>query len=383
MPVNIRPRGRKGTSFEVRIIHPLLPQPAYKTVSSQAQAEELGARCLALLNEGVIPDWLQRGRTSETPTVAQAIRTYLSATAVSGSTEDILTILIRQVGSVPLESINWDWIDRWIGDLKLVHRLAPGTIRKRKGALSAVLDHVCRTNPQWMSSNPLKLLPKGYSGYGGNARETLAREGIAIPRDVMRERRIDAPEEAAIIAVLRKRIEEPESDLAARAKGEGLLLMFQLALETAMRMREIYTLTLEQIDVGRRTIFLKKTKNGTSRHVPLTRTAVELLNKRWPALEEVRQGNRLFPFWNGSLDREELNETSALVSRMFRQVFREAGCRDLHFHDTRHEGVCRWVIKSPNITDSFLARAAGMTDARTRARYLSLRGWELAEKLDF
>src|SRR5690606_20824317 len=106
---------------------------------------------------------------------------------------------------------------------------------------------VCRTRPLWLARNPLMDLPRGYSGYDRKSREILSLEGVDIPQDVVRERRVDPPEEAAIIAVLRARIEAAGENLAERAKAEGLLLMFQLALETAMRMRELYSVTLDQI----------------------------------------------------------------------------------------------------------------------------------------
>jgi hypothetical protein len=67
---------------------------------------------------------------------------------------------------------------------------------------------------------------------------------------------------------------------------------------------------------------------------------------------------------------------------MFADVFAEAQSDDLHFHDSRHEALCRWVLGSRVLTSEQLGRAAGMRDARTRQRYMSLRGSELADILD-
>lgn len=47
-------------------------------------------------------------------------------------------------------------------------------------------------------------------------------------------------------------------------------MMFDMALETAMRMREIYTLTRDQASLPKATIFLEKTKNGDKRQVPIS-----------------------------------------------------------------------------------------------------------------
>ena len=149
-----------------------------------------------------------------------------------------------------------------------------------------------------------------------------------------------------------------------------------------MRMREIYTLTVDQISLSVETIRLERTKTGSHRAVPIGPRAKPLLTRRWEALEAVRVDGRVFPFWDGNLDTASLQETTSLLSRRFAGVFRAVGSEDLRFHDTRHEAVCRWVLQAPQpLTSEFLARAAGMTDARTRQRYLSLRGSELAAML--
>lgn len=59
----------------------------------------------------------------------------------------------------------------------------------------------------------------------------------------------------------------------------ALRLVFELALESAMRLSEMYTLAREQIDIDRRTIFLEKTKNGDKRQVPITTVAGKALQE--------------------------------------------------------------------------------------------------------
>ncbi len=50
-----------------------------------------------------------------------------------------------------------------------------------------------------------------------------------------------------------------------------------LAIETGMRKGEMVTLTRRQIDLQKRVISLQQTKNGTARSVPLSKTAVQVL----------------------------------------------------------------------------------------------------------
>lgn len=68
-------------------------------------------------------------------------------------------------------------------------------------------------------------------------------------------------------------------------KGEEEGMLFDLALETAMRLSEMLTLTTQQVDLGRRTIFLEKTKNGSKRQVPMSSVLHRLLGEFLGSLE--------------------------------------------------------------------------------------------------
>src|SRR5581483_2809297 len=380
MPIFVRPR-RGGKAFELRVTHPKLPKPVYRSFDRETDARRAGELALAALDRGESPPWLQRSDGQVFGTVAAVIHAYRSASAVPESTRDLLDTIVEDIGARPLAEINYFWAEAWIKAMKVDRQLAPGTIRKRKGALSRVLDWFVNAHPLHLSTNPLDKLPRGYSGYDEHTCELLADQGFDTPEDIERNRRIDPDEEQRIVTFLEQRLEQAQIP-EERAEIEGMALMFSLALQTAMRLRELYTVTLDQISIERKSIFLERTKNGDGRHVPLNREARALLTRKWPALEAARKGGRLFPFWDGNLAKAALKETTASLSRMWTTLFNDAGSEDLRFHDTRHEAVCRWVLGSPIFTSEQLARAAGMRDARTRARYLSLRGSENADVLD-
>jgi integrase len=80
-------------------------------------------------------------------------------------------------------------------------------------------------------------------------------------------------------------------------------MLFELALQTAMCIRECYPIYLAQVDLAKRTIFLERTKNGSSRQAPLPTPMVHLLyaytKNRQPSIT-ARRG-RLLPFWSGDL----------------------------------------------------------------------------------
>jgi integrase len=228
-----------------------------------------------------------------------------------------------------LSEIDYPWAENWIQVLKANTRVRLERFERRRAALSRVLAWVVQAHPLWLNANPLKLLPHGYSGYDEYTREALAKKNIAIPEDEERNRRIDPHEENLILDALRAR-RAAAVTLEAQAEAEGMSLIFELALCTATRMRELYTLTCDQISIPERTIFLDKTKNGDARQVPLSSRAIVVLTRPRPALELVRKGNREFPFWNGSLDPEYwvLPGTDAPDLRAARTCSRNARSED-------------------------------------------------------
>lgn len=118
---------------------------------------------------------------------------------------------------------------------------------------------------------------------------------------------------------------------------------FVFAVHTAMRRGEILGITKADIKDGY--IHLPKTKNGDSRNVPLTPTAKEMLS--WIRHDD----ERLLPL---TLDAFE---------KSWKRVQRKADLPDLHFHDTRHEAISRFV-KDLKLPVETLAKITGHKDIK-------------------
>lgn len=159
--------------------------------------------------------------------------------------------------------LNYDWAEGWIRAMKRTQNLSPSTIRHRHGALARCFDWMLRKHPEIMAQNPLRLLKRGSATYTDDDNRLVIAAGKKAKRDVERDRRLDGDEENRILRVLEVRI--------------GERIFFTLALEAAMRMRECYSLNVAQVSLAKKTIFLDRTKNGDSRQVPLTSTAIALL----------------------------------------------------------------------------------------------------------
>jgi integrase len=264
--------------------------------------------------------------------------------------------------------LNYDWAETWVNSMKRVDHLAPSTIRHRHGTLARCFDWMTRKHPDIMVQNPLRLLKRGFSTYTPEDAALLANDGKQPRFDIERDRRVAEGEESAILKVLEERREE--------------CVFFTLALETAMRMRECYTLYVDQVSLQKRTIHLERSKNGDTRQVPLSSVARDLLDRfiREHVGDIAARGGRLFSFWNGDLGVRNLDSTTSEVSRQFRIAFAEAGVDGLTFHDLRHEATCR-LYERTTLSDVLIAKITGHRDPRMLRRYASLRGSDLAMHL--
>ncbi len=368
---------RRGNVFELKVQHKLLPKTFYATFPTEAEAREYGGRLEALLDRGILVDGLIAERSND-PLLFGLIASYRSG-ALPPARDAILAVLADELAGVQLSAVTYRWCEAWVAQLKRERHLAPGTIRKRVSALSHALEaHFRRLEQAW--ANPLRLLPRGYSSYSREDAAELAARDLAPRRDVTRDRRLDAAEEGRIRSALAgERRPDRERSLAA---DPAFAMLFDLILETGMRLREAYTLRVEQVDLASGTINVAGTKGRDGapkpRQVPIKPALRPLLSDYC----RDRVG-LLFPFWGG--DRAELARVTAALSRRFARLFDYAGVADFTEHDLRHEACCRWVTLRNSrggwmFSDIEVCRIMGWSDPRMMLRYASLRGTDLAAR---
>lgn len=382
MPIFVRTRPNRPGA-ELRVKHKLLPKLFYATLSNEAEARQYGERLHRSLERGIVPEELQPKAKFDFDDVAGAIDQYVASRDMPRSRRTLLATIRKDIGSTKLRVIDYAWAESWVSAQKIQHHRSPGTIRKQKGALQLCLKWVCNYHPGMLAVNPLPELEPGYSRYSEAEAQLLLAKGLEPKVDLERDRRLKVEEEKAVLDCLQRRIDGAQ-DVAARSSCQAMLVMFLLALGTAMRLREMYTLSAGQVDLPRKTIFLKRTKNGDTREVPMSsailRLMAEVLARMSGSPKEL-----LFPFWNGDLSEEVLDSVSADISAAYAEIFEEAGCPDFHFHDTRHEATCRLVLLEtpgkPRLDAVQISKITGHKDPRMLRRYMSLRGSELAEFL--
>ena len=275
--------------------------------------------------------------------------------------------------------------------MKRVDNLSPGTIRHYVGALGRCFDWGAKRGIAALAINPVRLLPKSYSQYNDHDIEEAKKNGGDVRTDIERDRRLEAGEEVRIREFLHNNPKPDGKERPLKLEWQGaLVLMYELALETAMRLREIYTLTTDQTDLPRKTIFLDRTKNGNKRQVPMSTRAIAAYESylRWVASGEKKMGGydlvqaegRLFPHWSGDLDKTYLHKVSTNLSHQFKRVFAGAGLADIGIHDLRHEATSR-LFERTSLSDAQIMKITGHSSTEILLRYANLRASNLADYL--
>lgn len=124
-------------------------------------------------------------------------------------------------------------------------------------------------------------------------------------------------------------------DLAKKSGSKDIYPLILLALDTGARRGEIVNIHWEDLDFANGQIWIRRTKNGEPRFVPMT-TRVQAVLARRPR----RLGSPLV--FNG-------NATGKPISNGIREVFvnllERAGISDFTFHDLRHTYASHLVMQ--------------------------------------
>ncbi|RQT53789.1 site-specific integrase [Burkholderia cepacia] len=376
----------------------LLPKPLSLTFGTEAEGDAYVARLEQLLDAGIVPEDVVLQR-QVCVTVDEGIREYLRRVAVPVSDRHLLNSLITRLAGVSLMRVDYGWVEQWVTSMKRRDVLSPSTIRHYVGALARCLDWIVRSGSPMLATNPLRLLPKRYATYTDDDAAAVGAQNLTPKTDHHRDRRPSPSEEAEIRRILAGEKPHGKERAFDLPYGPALNFLFELAIESAMRMREMYTLAPSQVDVAGRTIGLDRTKNGSKRPVPLTSVAiasygryVDAVMSRDPAMGGFSfDHGYLFPWVveiesamraeNLPLLRSKvLERVTSRLSGQFGRIFSAAGCRDLVFHDLRHEATSR-LYERTTLTDIQIAKITGHTDPKVLMRYANLRGSDLAARL--
>lgn len=157
--------------------------------------------------------------------------------------------------------------------------------------------------------------------------------------------------------------EEKKLFAECRKGPKWLSPIVHLALETGMRRSELSGLTWGAIDFSVPSATLPDTKNGETRIVPLSSTAVKVLTARPRKLD----GGKIF------------DVAPDHVTHEFVAACKRANIAELTFHDLRHEATSRLFERGLNPME--VAAITGHKTLQMLKRYTHLRAVDLAKKL--
>lgn len=193
-----------------------------------------------------------------------------------------------------------------------------------------------------------------------------------------RERRLSKLEERFLLAAA-------ENSGAVDSEGKSranpwIAPIIRFALATAMRQGEILMLTWKHIDKEKRTATLEETKNGERRVVPLSPSALAVLE----ALPRTLRG----PVF--ATTQEALAQSWKRAVKRARRLY-EADCEeaetevdpdvltDLHFHDLRHEAISR--LFELGLDAMTVSEISGHKTLQMLKRYTHLSKTDVAQRL--
>ena len=230
---------------------------------------------------------------------------------------------------------------------------APATIVRRLNLIQTIIQHARREWGIHLPENPAQMVkrPSGADRKRNRVFQETVPDGQSSTVDAT-----DVPES------------EEERLLAACDADTNPLLgsIVRFAVYTAMRQGEIVGLRWGDVDLVRRTAFVRGasgnvTKNGEVREVPLLPEAMALLRK-----QDRKKSGTIFPI-----------DQNVLKMR-YRRAVKRAGIDDLTFHDLRHIATSRLAKIFPNPLD--LKRVTGHKDLKSLDRYYHTTAAELATR---
>lgn len=321
------------TSFQLRVRRQGVKQQ-FITFDTYKAAEQARLRIEADLSVSIVRDYAVAARY----TLSDLMQRYLDEVVPSHKGAHVeagrLRRIMREESFVDkkVAALTTNDLQDYITDRET--KVAPATVDRDLDMISQVLRY----------ADDVWKIASVESPFKGLRRPTYFNE---------RDRRLSSDEEANLLKAARK------------DENQYIEPAIILALETAMRRSELLALTPADINYESRYAFLKNTKNGRSRKVPLSTRAMEVL--------QALSANDGQPLLNLS--------ANALKIGFFRRVLPAAKIAKLHFHDLRHEAISR-LAESGKFQLIELQAISGHRDMRMLQRYAHLCTGKLAEKMD-
>ena len=280
---------------------------------------------------------------------------------------------------IRIEIIEGSYFDKLVGSKKtfngMVERFmkeyAPKVSKATGISYSSSLTHL---NPFFEETRLIDITPKMISRYKvlrideGAAAATLNRElamlskafSLAVkdwewinenPVSKVRKEKVDNKRDRWLNKDEEKQILDYSPD--------WLREIVTFGLHTGLRLQEMLSLEWSRVNLFRRTILIKETKNGNPKTLPLNKIALDVLNQR----STVKSIKNDLVFFN--CDGEKIN--SNVLRTAFYSVLKKVGIDDFRLHDIRHTFATRLAQAGVDIYK--ISKLLGHLDIKMTQRY--------------
>jgi integrase len=297
---------------------------------SHAQAEKMAKRLRSEVVLGGNPA-AERQKKRSVPTYGELAAEHLSyarSLKSYSSTEIALRVhILPRWGKVKLTDVTAQKVAVWLHE-KDQEGLKPATVQRIMMTMGRTFELARRWKVAGAEINPVRGIPR--------------------PRfDNKRSRYLSSEEAARLL------------DAAKQSPNTQLVHIVGLLLLTGARVSELLHAKWQDVDFGRRSWLIPTTKNGQSRHVPLSGAAMEII-ERLPKFEDC-------PYL---LPNPETKKPFVSIKHGWQTARRIAGLRDVHLHDLRHSFASACVNSGASLLT--VARALGHSDYKSALRYSHL-----------
>ena len=273
----------------------------------------------------------QKERKKAIPTYAELAQQHLDHARTfqkrAENTESILRVhIIPKFGRMRLDEIKQQDIAKWLADKRKVH--APATVEKIRITLGRSFELARQWQMSGAEINPVK--------------------GISRPKfSNARQRFLSATEADRLLVA------------AAGSENSQLRAIIQLLLLLGARKSELLNAEWRHVDLDRKAWFIPDSKTGQSRHVPLSKAAIAVI-----------EGLPRFDGCPYLLPNPTTRKPYNTIKRAWDTARKQAGLGDFTLHDLRHSAASFMINGGVDLFT--VGRILGHADHQSTMRYSHL-----------
>jgi integrase len=331
--LEVRPNG--GKTYYLRYFDQRRRQRQFKIARfgdvTFAQAKKEAARLRAAVVMNGDPS-KEREELRAIPTYADLAQQHLDHAKATqkayDNTERIVRVhLVPRWGKVHLDEIRQQDVTKWLAE-KRDEGLAPATVEKIRVTLGRSFELALSWEMPGVTRNPTKGIPRR-------------------PLNNARDRSLTTEEAKRLHAAV------------AKSRNKQLKHIVGLLLLTGARVSELLHAEWKHVDLEQRLWFIPETKNGRSRHVPLSQAAIDIIG----VLPKFEKCSLLLP-------NPKTKKAYTDIKRPWQTTRREAKLPGLRVHDLRHAAASSMV--SAGVDLYAVGKVLGHVNHQSTTRYAHL-----------